>query len=173
MSRAVQSTSYISTFHYWSFVAIMVVPLRVIVLSLLAIPTLADLNVPFTSYDNDFIEPSYILGKNWNAKTIVAQESIVQWADWLAAQGPWCKFITITLHYNLTLSVLQLSRPPSLFLRPLIIHTIISAGRHSTSDPSSMSIDLFMLTWHAKFLARLFWRGKHNRADTTTEYVTF
>ena len=71
----------------------MVVPLRVIVLSLLAIPTLADLNVPFTSYDNDFIEPSYILGKNWNAKTIVAQESIVQWADWLAAQGPWCTLI--------------------------------------------------------------------------------
>jgi hypothetical protein len=62
----------------------MLVPLRTIVLSLLAIPTLADLNVPFASYDNDFIEPSYILSKNWNAKTIVAQESIVQWADWLA-----------------------------------------------------------------------------------------
>jgi hypothetical protein len=123
----------------------MVVPLRAIVLSLLAIPTIADLNVPFTSYDNDFIEPSYILGKNWNAKTIVAQESIVQWADRLAAQGPWCKFITTTLHHNLTLSVLQLSRP-SLFLRPLIIHTIISAGRHSTSDPSSMSIDPCVLT---------------------------
>jgi hypothetical protein len=45
------------------------------------------------SYDNDFIEPSYILGKNWNATTTVAQESIVQWADWLAAQGPWCKFM--------------------------------------------------------------------------------
>jgi hypothetical protein len=75
----------------------MLVPLRTIVLSLLAIPSLADLNVPFAPYDNDFIEPSYILSKNWNAKTIVAQdsesESIVQWADWLAAQGPWCTFI--------------------------------------------------------------------------------
>jgi hypothetical protein len=71
----------------------MLVPLRTIVLSLLAIATLADLNVPFASYDNDFIQPSYILSKNWNAKTIVAQESIVQWADWLAAQGPWCTFI--------------------------------------------------------------------------------
>jgi hypothetical protein len=63
--------------------------LRAIVLSLLALHSLADLNIGFTSYDNDFIEPSYILGKNWNATTVVAQESIVQWADWLAAQGPW------------------------------------------------------------------------------------
>jgi len=70
----------------------MVVPLRAIVLSLLAIPSAA-LNVLFTSYDNDFIEPGYILGKDWNATTVVAQESIVQWADWLAIQGPWCKFV--------------------------------------------------------------------------------
>jgi hypothetical protein len=63
--------------------------LRAIVLSLLAVHSLADLNIGFTSYDNDFIEPSYILGKNWNATTVVAQESIVQWADLLAAQGPW------------------------------------------------------------------------------------
>jgi hypothetical protein len=71
----------------------MMVPLRIIVLSLLSVPSLAAFNVPFVSYDNDFIEPSYILGKNWNATTTVAQESIVQWADWLAAQGPWCKFM--------------------------------------------------------------------------------
>ena len=65
--------------------------LRAIVLSLLAAHSLADdLNIGFTSYDNDFIEPSYILGGNWNGTTVVAQESIVQWADWLAAQGPWC-----------------------------------------------------------------------------------
>ena len=71
----------------------MIVPLRIIVLSLLSVPSLAAFNVPFVSYDNDFIEPSYILGKNWNATTTVAQESIIQWADWLAAQGPWCKFM--------------------------------------------------------------------------------
>ncbi|KAI0292206.1 chondroitin AC/alginate lyase [Multifurca ochricompacta] len=63
--------------------------LRAIVLSLLAVHSLADLNAGFSSYDNDFIEPSYILNKNWNATTSVAQESIVQWADFLAAQGPW------------------------------------------------------------------------------------
>lgn len=68
----------------------MVALLRAIVLSLLAAHSLADdLNIGFSSYDNDFLEPSYILGKNWNPTTVVAQESIVQWADWLAAQGPW------------------------------------------------------------------------------------
>jgi hypothetical protein len=71
----------------------MMVPLCAIILSFLVIPSFADLNVPFASYENDFIEPSYILGKKWNAETIVAQESIVQWADWLAAQGPWCNFM--------------------------------------------------------------------------------
>jgi hypothetical protein len=88
----VQSISYPAPFHYWSFVATMVVPLRAIDLSLLAIP-LAALNVPFASYDNDFIEPGYILSKDWSATTVIAQESIVQWADWLAIQGPWCKFV--------------------------------------------------------------------------------
>ena len=67
--------------------------LRAIVLSLLALHSLADLNIGFTSYDNDLIEPGYVLGKNWNATTVVAQESIVQWADQLAAQGPWCASI--------------------------------------------------------------------------------
>ncbi|KAH8978621.1 chondroitin AC/alginate lyase [Lactarius akahatsu] len=63
--------------------------LRAVVLSLFAVHSLADLNIGFSSYANDFIEPSYILGKNWNATTAVAQESIIQWADSLAAQGPW------------------------------------------------------------------------------------
>jgi hypothetical protein len=71
----------------------MMVLLCSIVLSLFAVPSLANLNIPFSSYDNDFIEPSYILGKSWSNTTVVAQESIVQWADWLAAQGPWCTFI--------------------------------------------------------------------------------
>ena len=69
--------------------------LRAIVLSLLAVRSLADDDPDegFSPYNNDFIEPSYVLGKNWNATTIVAQESIVQWADWLASQAPWCPFI--------------------------------------------------------------------------------
>ena len=67
--------------------------LPAIVLVLLAARSLADLNVPYISYYNDFIEPSYILGKNWSKTTVVAQQSIIQWADWLASQGPWCRCI--------------------------------------------------------------------------------
>jgi hypothetical protein len=65
-----------------------------IVLAFLAVRSLADLNVRYISYYNDFIEPSYILGKNWSSTTVVAQQSVIQWADWLAAQGPWCKRIS-------------------------------------------------------------------------------
>ncbi len=62
----------------------------VVVLALFTVRSLADLNVAYISYYNDFVVPSYILGKNWSRTTVVAQQSIIQWADWLAAQGPWC-----------------------------------------------------------------------------------
>jgi hypothetical protein len=68
----------------------MMVLLSAIVLSLFTVRSLADLNVDFSSYDNDFIPPDYILAKKWNEITVVAQGSIIQWADYLAAQGPWC-----------------------------------------------------------------------------------
>ena len=73
-----------------------------VVISLLVVRSLANLNVAFVSYYNDFIEPSYILGKNWSTTTVVAQQSIMQWADWLAAQGPWCTRISLLL--SLTIS---------------------------------------------------------------------
>jgi hypothetical protein len=47
----------------------------------------------YTDYDNDFVNPSYILAGHFNASTTNAQNSIVEWADWLGAQGPWCKHI--------------------------------------------------------------------------------
>lgn len=49
--------------------------------------TLAMFN--YTDYDNDFLDPSYILSKNFNLSTAAAQQSIIEWADFLAAQGPW------------------------------------------------------------------------------------
>ena len=45
----------------------------------------------YKDYDNDFLDPSYILSKNFNASTAAAQQSIIEWADVLAEQGPWCK----------------------------------------------------------------------------------
>lgn len=67
--------------------------LLVLVFSLLAVHSFADLNVTLRSYYNDFIGPSYILGKNWSTTTDVAQQSITRWADRLAAKGPWCTHI--------------------------------------------------------------------------------
>src|SRR6266404_3745807 len=108
-----------------------------IVLSFLVLRSSADLNVAFSSYDNDFVEPSYILGKNWNATTTVAQESIVQWADFLAAQGPWCVCISLLSFVVVSddaLLVLVQPSPASLFLHHQMTHTIILVGHHSASN---------------------------------------
>jgi len=40
-------------------------------------------------YDNDFIDPSYILSKNYSKSTGGAQQTIIEWADYLNLQGPW------------------------------------------------------------------------------------
>lgn len=41
------------------------------------------------SYDNDFVDPKYVLSKSFNTSTAASQQTIVEWADQLAAQGPW------------------------------------------------------------------------------------
>ncbi len=43
-----------------------------------------------TSYANDFIDPKLILGVDLPGVTVDAQETIISWADELAAEGPWC-----------------------------------------------------------------------------------
>ncbi|KZP15847.1 chondroitin AC/alginate lyase [Athelia psychrophila] len=50
------------------------------------VPVLA---VSYADYDNDFVDPSYILSKDFASTTAEAQQSIVQWADRLGSQGPW------------------------------------------------------------------------------------
>jgi hypothetical protein len=64
------------------------------------------LSFPFvlsaTSYDNDFVSPDLILGQQFDSRFAGAQETVVQWAEELAAQGPWCKtqrFSLICLSY--------------------------------------------------------------------------
>ncbi|KAF7978761.1 hypothetical protein HWV62_25685 [Athelia sp. TMB] len=65
--------------------------------------TLAMFN--YTDYDNDFLsDPSYILSKDFNVSTAAAQQSIIEWADFLAAQGPWvwveCPYYNIDGDFN-------------------------------------------------------------------------
>lgn len=50
---------------------------------------------PYTSYDNVFVDPHYILSTTFNSSTKYAQQSIVTWAEWLATQGPYCKCFLI------------------------------------------------------------------------------
>ena len=47
----------------------------------------------FEQYVNDFIDPAFILGGNFGDNTLSAQQSVVQWADDFAAEGPWCMII--------------------------------------------------------------------------------
>ncbi|KAA1474643.1 chondroitin AC/alginate lyase [Dentipellis sp. KUC8613] len=43
----------------------------------------------FTSYDNTFIDPQWVLAKNFSDSTKPAQQTIIQWADQLNQEGPW------------------------------------------------------------------------------------
>ena len=47
-----------------------------------------------TSYANDFVDPDYVVGKQFPANTVVAQRTIVQWADEYATLGPWSTCLT-------------------------------------------------------------------------------
>jgi hypothetical protein len=60
-------------------------------LSVLAIAPTTYAYYSYEDYDNDFLDPSYILAKNFSPSTAAAQQTIIQWADYLAAQGPWCE----------------------------------------------------------------------------------
>lgn len=51
----------------------------------------AVLSLKFTSYANDFIDPSIVTQQPHNSTRTLAQRTIVKWASELAAQGPWCK----------------------------------------------------------------------------------
>lgn len=42
-----------------------------------------------TSYANDFVDPDYILAGGFGENTEGARETIAQWANELAAYGPW------------------------------------------------------------------------------------
>ena len=152
--------------------------LFVVVLFLLAVRSLADLNVAYTSYYNDFIEPSYVLGKNWSSTTVVAQQSIVQWADWLAAKGPWCTFHSFSFPSLLKSPLPQIgwkccSRHDfqvffctlQQYSRLSQLGTIVSLTQCPLTRCSHSA--------HTKLLAKLHWCRQHYATDATTKYFVF
>jgi hypothetical protein len=42
-----------------------------------------------TAYANDFVDPDYILSKNFGDNTWRSRDSIQTWAKTLASRGPW------------------------------------------------------------------------------------
>ncbi|KAJ7630239.1 chondroitin AC/alginate lyase [Roridomyces roridus] len=44
---------------------------------------------PFTGYANDFVNPDYIVAGKFSNTTLGAQQSIIAWAEYLSASGPW------------------------------------------------------------------------------------
>lgn len=54
--------------------------------------TIAPTVYSYTSYANDFVDPTLILSKSFSPTTIDAQQTIISWADELLAQGPWSRF---------------------------------------------------------------------------------
>lgn len=43
----------------------------------------------YINYANDFINPNYVLSKNFDNTTIPSQQTILAWADQSADGGPW------------------------------------------------------------------------------------
>lgn len=56
---------------------------------------LAPAVLAFSSYANFFVDPNYVLSKDFNTSTAASQSTIVDWADGLAANGPWCESLGI------------------------------------------------------------------------------
>ena len=44
------------------------------------------------SYANVFVDPNFIVARQFANNTRAAQQTIVSWAQELAAQGPWSKY---------------------------------------------------------------------------------
>lgn len=57
-------------------------------------------------YANVFIDPDYVLGENFPASLGTAGLTILQWAEQLNSQGPWCECIPLPSigEWDLTLS---------------------------------------------------------------------
>jgi hypothetical protein len=43
----------------------------------------------FDSYPNAFVNATYMVAKNYPATTVVAQKTILTWADQITEFGPW------------------------------------------------------------------------------------
>ena len=66
-----------------------------LILACLILPGALALN-SIASYSNLWIDPDYIIARNFPIRTGAAQNTIQQWATILAAQGPWCASLVLS-----------------------------------------------------------------------------
>lgn len=102
-----------------------------------------------TSYANDFVDPDYIIGKQFPTNTVIAQKTIVQWADQYATLGPW----------SMCLALAQL--PAGVFLSIL---TFKPSRCHEQEHRSTYGRQAHIHELVTILVAGLFKRGKHHRA---------
>ena len=66
----------------------MIGPLTLVLLAFL--PSFLSAGPLYTiPYDNDFVDPAYFLSHTFGNSTAGAQQTVVEWADYLNTQGPW------------------------------------------------------------------------------------
>ena len=52
-----------------------------------------------TAYANDFVDPDYILSKNFGDNTWRSRDSIQTWAKTLASRGPWSEPLEFSCYF--------------------------------------------------------------------------
>jgi hypothetical protein len=58
----------------------------------LAFPSFGSTGPAYTiPSDNEFVDPSFLLANTSSPIAAGARQTIVEWADYLNTQGPWCK----------------------------------------------------------------------------------
>ena len=58
-------------------------------------------NAGYGTLINDFVDPDFLLSDSFDNVTATAQDTIIQWAEMLNAEGPWGASITLALAFEL------------------------------------------------------------------------
>lgn len=81
-------------------------------------------NYHYQIYANEFVSPEYLLAKNFSDNTRGSQATIVEWADLLASEGPWCTSLSwLYFYFDSPWLVFGFFPPP---IGPGFIHALLN-----------------------------------------------
>jgi hypothetical protein len=72
---------------FWAGPTLLWVWIALVITAILPTPTLG-----FTSYVSQFMRVDYTSDGGWDNSTFVAQQTIINAANWYAEQAPWCEW---------------------------------------------------------------------------------